>query len=64
MTKAERRIRDFSSGMRKLDDKSLNYIHKLTQVLFMFEHPSIYPCLGEKNHESENISINIRRDKF
>jgi len=52
MTKTERRISDFSSGMRKLDVKSLSYIRKLTQVLFTVEHPPIYPGAGKKAVES------------
>jgi hypothetical protein len=51
MTKAELRISNFSSGVRKLDDKSLSYIHKLTQVLFMVEHPPVYPILERKTTE-------------
>jgi hypothetical protein len=53
MTKTERRIRDFSSGMRKLDNHSLNYIHSLTQVLFMVEHLPVYPAAREKAAELE-----------
>jgi len=51
MTKSERRIGDFSSGIKKLNNHSLNYIHKLTQVLFMVEHPPVYPCLENKDIE-------------
>ena len=51
MTKAELRINNFSSGVRKLDDKSLSYIHKLTQVLFMVEHPPFYPGSEKKAFE-------------
>jgi len=52
MTKAERRISDFSSGVRKLDVKNLSYIRKLTQVLFMVEHPTVYPGSEGKGTES------------
>jgi len=52
MTKAERRISDFSSGMRKLNDKNLSYIHNLTQVLFMVEHSPGYPGSDGKGTES------------
>jgi hypothetical protein len=51
MTKAELRISNFSSGVRKLDEKSLSYIHKLTQVLFMVEHPPVYPIFERKTIE-------------
>jgi len=63
MTKAERRISDFSSGMKKLDDNSLTYIHKLTQVLFMVEHPPVYPVSGEKATKLGKKTIRIKRDK-
>jgi len=53
MTKAERRISDFSSGMKKLNVKSLSYIHRLTQVLFTVEHSPIYPGAGKKAVELE-----------
>ena len=48
MTNAEQRLVDFSSGMKKLGDDSRNYIHKLTQVLFLVERPPIYPALKKK----------------
>jgi len=63
MTKAERRISDFSSGVRKLDVKSLSYIRKLTQVLFTVEHLPVYPGAGKKAVELEK-NVYIRRDKF
>jgi len=53
MTKAERRINDFSSGMRKLENNSLSYINRLTQALFMVEHPPVYPVSEKKNVESK-----------
>jgi cob(I)alamin adenosyltransferase len=53
MIKAERRIKTFSSGIKKLDNNSLNYIHRLTQVLFMVEHPPVYPVEEGKIYESE-----------
>jgi len=53
MTKSERRIGDFSSGIKKLNNHSLNYIHKLTQVLFMIEHPPVCPGLEKKDAELE-----------
>jgi hypothetical protein len=48
MTKIERRIGAFSSGIKKLDSRSLNYIHRLTQDLFMIEHLPVYPGSGGK----------------
>jgi len=57
MTKAERRISDFSSGMKKLNDKNLRYIRKLTQVLFTVEHPLVYSGAGKK-------AVYMRQDKF
>jgi hypothetical protein len=63
MTKAERRINNFSSGVRKLDDKSLSYIHKLTQVLFMVEHPPVYPGSEKKALNQERKTVFMRRDR-
>jgi len=51
MTKTERRISDFSSGMKRLNDKNLNYIHKLTKDLFIVENNSGYSCSERKNIE-------------
>jgi cob(I)alamin adenosyltransferase len=53
MVKAERRIRAFLSGIKKLDNNSLNYIHRLTQVLFLVECPPVYPVSGGKTAELE-----------
>jgi len=64
MTKAELRISNFSSGVRKLNNKSLSYIHKLTQVLFMVEHPPVYPGSEKKAHELEKETICMRWDKY
>jgi hypothetical protein len=55
MTKTERRIRTFSSGMRKLDNNSINYIHWLTQVLFLVEHPPVLQASGENASKPENM---------
>jgi hypothetical protein len=54
MTKTERRIKTFSSGIKKLGNHSLDYIHKLTQVLFLVEHGPVYPVSTEKAHELKN----------
>jgi hypothetical protein len=48
MVKAERRIKAFSSGLKKLDKNNLNYIHKLAQVLSLVECPPVNPSSGEK----------------
>jgi hypothetical protein len=53
MTKAECRINAFSSGIRKLNDNSLSYIHKLTKVLFMVEHQPIYSMSKKKDIKLE-----------
>jgi cob(I)alamin adenosyltransferase len=50
MVKTERRIKAFSSGLKKLDKNSLNYIHRLAQVLFLVERPPVNPSSGEKSH--------------
>jgi len=57
MTKSERRIGDFSSGIKKLNNHSLNYIHKLTQVLFMVEHPLVCPCLERNDIDLEKKKV-------
>ena len=48
MTDSEQRLVDFSSGMKKLGNDSRDYIHKLTQVLFLVEKPPVYPVLEKK----------------
>jgi hypothetical protein len=45
MTKEERRVRDLSSGMKKLGDESRDYIHRLANVLFLVEQPPVCPVL-------------------
>jgi hypothetical protein len=56
VTKTERQIRDFSSGMRKLSDNNLNYIQKLTHVLFMVEHLPVYSGPWRKAPESKKTN--------
>jgi hypothetical protein len=58
MTKTERRSKDFSSGMRKLGNQSLNYIHKLAQVLLMVEHTFVYQRSEKKTAEIKNKDRN------
>jgi hypothetical protein len=55
MTKTERRIRDFSSGIRKLGNHSRNYIHQITHVLFLVEQPPVYPVVKKKT-ETKKIA--------
>ncbi|MCL2763344.1 MAG: hypothetical protein FWD36_09110 [Treponema sp.] len=61
MTKAEWRIRNFSSGMQKLGDNSRNYMHKLTHILFLVEHAPICPVLEHHLPVAGNQSISNRR---
>jgi cob(I)alamin adenosyltransferase len=56
MTKTERRIKTFSSGIKKLENHGLNYIHRLTQVLFLVERPLVYPAARGKTDELERKS--------
>ena len=58
MTKAEQRLRDFSSGMKKLGNDSRDYIHKLTRVLFFVEKPPVCPVaevISGKRKESKKV---------
>ena len=61
MTAAERRIREFSSCMKKLSSKSRNYIHKLAHTLLLVEQPPVCPVqeadfIG-KGKESKNTRM-------
>jgi len=60
MTKAERRIGDFSLGMKSLSENSRNYIHKLVHELFRIEKLSACSLLAKKKTGSgrNNISTN------
>jgi cob(I)alamin adenosyltransferase len=62
MVKTERRIRAFSSGLKKLDKNSLNYIHRLAQVLFLVERPPVNPVSGEKANKLEEWERKFERD--
>jgi hypothetical protein len=53
MTKVERRLRNFASGIEKLGNSSRNYIHKLTHVLFLVEKISGRSVLMKKSTELE-----------
>jgi hypothetical protein len=58
MSKEERRIRDFSSGIRKLGEDSRNYLHRLTQALFLVEQPPVCPILQEEPTERKIFTMN------
>jgi hypothetical protein len=47
MTKQERRIRDFSTGLKKLEKDSQDYIQNLTRVLSFVEQPPVSPVSGK-----------------
>jgi len=49
MTKSERRIKDFSSGLKKLGNDNQDYIHKLTGDLFLIEKFPACPALAKKH---------------
>jgi len=57
MTKTERRISDFSSGMKKLDDKNLSYIRKLTLVMFTVEQSLL-------NHGAKKKNVELGKKSF
>jgi hypothetical protein len=63
MAKTERRVRAFLAGLKKLDNNSMNYIHRLTQVLFLVERPPVYPVSVEKASELESENIGLRGNK-
>jgi len=58
MTKEQRRIRDFSSGIKKLGDESRNYIGKLTQVMFLIEQPPVFPVFEKKQKQGKLLTAN------
>jgi len=51
MTKAERRIKNFSSGLKKLGNDNQNYIQKITHDLFLIEKSTACSVLVKKNTE-------------
>jgi len=53
MTKAERRIEDFSLGLKKLSDDSRKYICKLAQILFLVEQLPHHPNARKKTRKSK-----------
>ena len=54
MTRSEKRLRDFSSGMKKLGGDSRNYIHKLTRFLFLAEQPPVNSVNEKESPEQGN----------
>ena len=59
MTKDERRIRDFSSGMKNLGDDSRDYIHRLTNALFLVEQPPVCPGFEKKAKHAKCVKRRI-----
>jgi len=51
MTKTERRIKNFSSGLKKLGNDNQNYIHKITHDLFLIEKFTTCSVLVKENTE-------------
>jgi len=48
MTKTKQRIKDFSSGLKKLSDESQNYICNLTHILFFVGQLLVHSIAGKK----------------
>ena len=61
MTRVEKRIRDFSLGMKKLGDDSRNYLHKLTYTLFLVEQTPMHPVTEKKIHKQGNKNPGERK---
>ena len=55
MTIAERRIKSFSSGLKKLGNDNQNYVHKITHDLFLIEKFTACSVLVK---ESTELRIN------
>lgn len=55
MTKTERRIKNFSSGLKKLGNDNQNYIRKITHALFLIEKFTACSVLVK---ESTELGIN------
>lgn len=53
MVKTDRRIRDFSSGIKNLSNDSQNYIHKLSHILLLIEKLPVHPIMEKE----EKISL-------
>ena len=59
MTKPERRIRDFSLGMKKLGKDSRGYIHKLAHVLLLVEKPPVCPVEGKYFQKGKTACMGV-----
>jgi len=59
LTKAEQRIKDFSSGIKKLSGNSQDYMHKLTHVLLLVEQLPIAPTAVEKKGKNARMSAGV-----
>jgi hypothetical protein len=46
MTKEERRLKEFASGLANLGEYSRDYLHNLTKALFFIEKPPVSPIGG------------------
>jgi len=57
MTRTNRRIKEFSSGITKLNADSRNYIQKLTSILFFVEQPLVHPFSKKRNRKINNARI-------
>ena len=62
MTGQERRIRDFSTGLKKLNKDSQKYIQNLTCVLSFVEQPPVSPVSGEDLRIEKKIQTCIGRE--
>jgi len=57
MTKVERRIKNFSSGLKKLGNDNQNYIHKITHDLFLIEKFTACSVLVKESTELEENNV-------
>lgn len=70
MTKTERRIKDFSLGLKKLGKNNLDYINRLTHVLLFVDQVPVQFAgektrLGKKlSHKDPDIDTQRRRINF
>ena len=51
MTKTDRRIKDFTSGINKLSNGSKSYIHKLSHILLLIEKIPVNPIIEKKEKD-------------
>ncbi|MDR0503033.1 MAG: hypothetical protein LBH16_06895 [Treponema sp.] len=55
MNNAEKRIKNFSSGLRKLNKKNQDYINKLAHVLLLVEQPPVCPSVERADTGKEKV---------